>query len=216
MVDDSWVAETYNHARHAEWAGDVDRCAAYLAELQTGPSRGPDLQYKAGPTDVLRWRAGELLQRMEHLPEAARPSPESIIETEQFRGVIRRLGSREFELRAYLKDFEFEEAFWKNAESLIRARHAVDTVNSRETSSEMPEAGMRNTQASDGEEEDDDPARGWWEATRALAMQVTISEFALLRIRAIWILPQAVQELAPVGDALQEVLRRFETGVGER
>lgn len=216
MDEKTRIAKTYTHARHAEWAGDITQCEAYLRRVE--PAFAEGLPVSAGLAEVIRGRAGELLRRMAYLPEAARPPAEAIVETAHFRGVIRQLGTREFELRAYLSDFGYEETFWGRVEILVAERRKGDArlsslAHSRpagEATDVGPGAGTARADGDWPDEEDDDPSRGWWEASGSVSIQVTVSEFALVGIRATWNLPQGPRDFPTVYSMLREVLNRFE------
>lgn len=124
-TDESRIVATYTRARYAEWAGDFAQCEADLSRLTKEFDTPSSFASIRSPLDIVLFRAGELLRRVAPMLEAARPPEGAIIQTRHFRGVIHQTGEREFELRGYLTDPEYEEVLRNLVDDLLPGRRAL-------------------------------------------------------------------------------------------
>jgi hypothetical protein len=181
---------------------------------------GEGVSTEPNPFWIIRERAQQLLYDIEGLTGSVRPDPASIIEAVRLRGVIQRTGPREFELRAYLQDLDWEDTFWGRLEVVAKAHDHEPRpagipeqgrlADKRPTSPDA-ESGSGGGEDRD-EEEDDDPAYGWWEFRSPLIVHVRVSEFALVSVKATWVDPLRLPDWASIRHAFIDTLEELENG----
>ncbi|WP_373653485.1 hypothetical protein [Schlesneria sp. DSM 10557] len=205
-------AKNYVVARFAEWAGDLAYSRSLYAEFGVNkkyaqiPDRFDDPVDVIGFVSTLRAvRLGEPTHEetrrlafdvfSPEIEETTKSAPEPLLlqPTLNLRAVVHRTGVRDFEMRGYLINPEYESQLYSSATKL-----------GAQTEEDRDDSAGKSAYASPG---------GEWVVEGVLFQQVTVSDFGLIKSMGRWTkteLPSNVDEISgPFQQLLESLDRRL-------
>jgi hypothetical protein len=203
MAEALSLSEAYITARQAWWAGDLVYCLRALTE--TGADGNDELAShdEYDPVRLLRWRANQLYaQVLRGLKEERQPDPAFIVETRHLRGAFHQASPRLFEFRAFMRDLTWDEELFRRA-TMVAGRYGRQVA--------APSAKYQEEEENAGTINFDDPELSWLEIRDHMLVEVSISEFALLRAQLTWTSHVPPADVERIHLAFLNVLRSLES-----
>jgi hypothetical protein len=211
MTDNTDVSQLFVRLRYAAWAGDIKHCHELFHRLEAQSGRGEPLTY---PTAILAQRAGLLLERLQRI-ESEIDEQQRLVATNHLRGVIWRIESHEFQLRAYLDDFSWEVEMFRRI-AAIKIREGTDQFELEEVRDELkeylsPEQSDGKLSAEFGREIVTSRGARWVIGGNEFFRDVKVSDIGLILVKGIWTQRLPPDSLQSIKSGFIEVLDQIET-----
>lgn len=196
------VLEKFTRVRFAEWAGDFVYAHTLLNQVSAEFDGKLAEVTKAHPLSVLHNNLGVLKDRLEHMNNIKSESvPHIFEEFDHIRGVIWRVGRNEFEMRAYLNNFNWEEELYQRVAG--RTELPNETLNwspLRGSVIEVTNELARQTGSH--------PRRGgsWILDTKNFYREVVVSDIGIIRVKGLWVKRQLPRSRIPIVRGFRDVL----------
>lgn len=189
--------DNFIRATFALWAGDFEYAEALLTPYSNSPSLDSDAE---SPDDLIKRTAGLRLRQLRYkkrefkvlageyglrTPVQATPA---VLETRHMRGALWRLGTREFNLRAYLTDLSWDE-------KMLHLAHSEAALHER-----FEERFLQSDYSLDflGNREPRTTLGVTWTVTGNILLRAQLSDLCLLDVNGIWTqqgLPKADEQV---------------------
>jgi hypothetical protein len=230
MTKNTSLFQSFSTARYAEWAGDIFYSHRLLTELLITAQETVDGREDQKPHRIVDpimgmvgHAADELNSRLirvaptdEERALLARVLQQLTLETKHLRGVIHRLSSYEFELRAYLSDCSWESELYERAASAAQESGAppLEPENDEVKLEIEQERNLPRLFEEMDEDEDREIDRGrgtaWIVDSGDFFREVTVGDLALILVKGVWAKRELPGSVDLIKDGFMEVLNKLD------